>query len=71
MEEKSDHRAESHGNVVGKTIIAKTFASAFGWHNVDNNGVTPDSYDTEHQALQSTDDDDHEKRDRDNVATKE
>ena len=48
VEEESDHRSESHSNVVGKSVIAKAFATAFGWHNVDDDSVATNGDDAEH-----------------------
>ena len=70
VKKKSDHRAESHSNVVGKTIVAKTFATALRRHDVDDYSVASDSDDAKHQTLKSTDNDDHKQRYRNYVATK-
>ena len=51
MKEKSCHRTDGHGDVVGQTVISQSFSSTGRGHDVDDNGVSAYSDHPERKAM--------------------
>ena len=57
VHEKSRHRAERHGDVVGESIVAKGFAAAVAGRDVNTKGIAAYGDAAEKYAVESAQDD--------------
>ncbi len=68
MQEESDHRSYRHGQVVGQTVVAQSFAPAGRGHDVYHDGVASHGHHPERYAVYDAEHDEQGKEARHHVA---